>query len=242
MTQLRDHVPALRGERLTLRLRLDGAQPSLRGVFAWDIQLGRRRIGQATLQCVDQHGGEYGIGIDAAPDRGRGYGTEVTRLVLAYAFDTLQLPRVRLVVAARNQRARACYTRCGFIPVLRWRDGRDVTLVMICPNPVAAPAVPLTRSLLLSPAALRGRRVQLNRGDLAFLDLQPGDPVTVELVAGDLLLRPAETRTANLAAIPVDLTEDEHAQLVLAAAHLGMTPATLIGEVLACPSRSATAA
>ena len=242
MTQHRDHVPALRGERLTLRLRLDGAQPGLRGVFAWDIQLGRRRIGQATLQCVDHHGGEYGIGIDAAPDRGRGYGTEVTRLVLAYAFDTLQLPRVRLVVAARNQRARACYTRCGFIPVLRWRDGRDVTLVMLCPNPVAAPAAPLTRSLLLSPAALRGRRVQLNRGDLAFLGLRPGDRVSIEPVAGDRLIRSAATRTAHTVAVPVELTADEHDQLVLAAAHLGMAPAALVSEVLTAPSHPATAA
>ena len=199
MTQHRDHVPALRGERLTLRLRLDGAQPGLRGVFAWDIQLGRRRIGQATLQCVDHHGGEYGIGIDAAPDRGRGYGTEVTRLVLAYAFDTLQLPRVRLVVAARNQRARACYTRCG-------------------------------------------RRIQLNRADLAFLGLRPGDRVSIEPVAGDLLIRSAGTRTADTVAVPVELTADEHDQLVLAAAHLGMSPAALVSEVLTAPSHPATAA
>ena len=41
-------------------------------------------------------------------------GTEASRLVLAYAFEVLLLHRVELRVLAFNERAIACYERCGF--------------------------------------------------------------------------------------------------------------------------------
>jgi RimJ/RimL family protein N-acetyltransferase len=46
--------------------------------------------------------------------RGRGMGREVTRLVVAWAFDVLGLHRLQLEVAASNRRAIRCYLACGF--------------------------------------------------------------------------------------------------------------------------------
>lgn len=56
----------------------------------------------------------YAIGIFGPTFWGRGLGTEASRLVLAYAFEVLLLHRVELRVLAFNERAIACYERCGF--------------------------------------------------------------------------------------------------------------------------------
>jgi RimJ/RimL family protein N-acetyltransferase len=44
----------------------------------------------------------------------QGYGSEATRLMLALAFDTLNLNRVQLDVFADNERAVRCYEQLGF--------------------------------------------------------------------------------------------------------------------------------
>jgi RimJ/RimL family protein N-acetyltransferase len=46
---------------------------------------------------------------------GRGFGTEVTRLVLGHAFDTVGLNRVELEVYEFNPRARHVYEKVGFV-------------------------------------------------------------------------------------------------------------------------------
>jgi RimJ/RimL family protein N-acetyltransferase len=46
---------------------------------------------------------------------GKGIGQEVTRLLLKYAFEELNLHRVDLRVLAYNVRAINCYKKCGFI-------------------------------------------------------------------------------------------------------------------------------
>jgi len=45
---------------------------------------------------------------------GQGLGTEVTRVVLDFAFGPLALHRVGLRVLAYNRRAIGCYEKCGF--------------------------------------------------------------------------------------------------------------------------------
>jgi len=46
---------------------------------------------------------------------GRGLGTEATRLVLGYAFDTIGLHRIELEVYTFNTRARHVYENVGFV-------------------------------------------------------------------------------------------------------------------------------
>jgi [ribosomal protein S5]-alanine N-acetyltransferase len=62
----------------------------------------------------DQHCATYTVGLFVAALRRRGLGREVTRLVLAWAFDVLGVHRVQLEVLASNDRAINCYLACGF--------------------------------------------------------------------------------------------------------------------------------
>jgi len=79
------------------------------------IEADGRYIGFLGLRVNDsEQGGSYRIGIENPEYWGRGYGTEVARLVLRYAFEALGLHRVRLMVAAYNVRARRCYEKAGF--------------------------------------------------------------------------------------------------------------------------------
>lgn len=75
-----------------------------------------RPIGIAQLQHIDQRnrGAEYVISIGEADARGKGYGAEVTHLMLAYAFRTLGLHSVYLSVFEYNPAARRAYEKAGF--------------------------------------------------------------------------------------------------------------------------------
>jgi diamine N-acetyltransferase len=55
-----------------------------------------------------------GIVIGEQSHWGKGYGTEATRLMVALAFDTLNLNRVWLDVFTDNPRAVRCYEKVGF--------------------------------------------------------------------------------------------------------------------------------
>jgi RimJ/RimL family protein N-acetyltransferase len=58
--------------------------------------------------------GWVGIGIGNPDYRGKGYGTEAMKLLLAYAFSGLNLNRVNLNVFSYNERAIRSYEKCGF--------------------------------------------------------------------------------------------------------------------------------
>lgn len=59
----------------------------------------------------------------------RGYGTDALRTLLAFAFGEMNLHRVDLTVDADNERAIACYRKCGFqvegrMRAARYQEGR----------------------------------------------------------------------------------------------------------------------
>jgi RimJ/RimL family protein N-acetyltransferase len=60
------------------------------------------------------------IGEPAA--RGRGLGSEATRLVTQFAFEALGLHRISLTLFAFNEAALRCYTKAGFTEEGRMRD------------------------------------------------------------------------------------------------------------------------
>jgi ribosomal-protein-alanine N-acetyltransferase len=64
----------------------------------------------------------YAVGLFAPEHLGRGYGSEITRLVLDHAFDDLGLHRIDLRVLEFNTRAIACYERAGFVVEGRERE------------------------------------------------------------------------------------------------------------------------
>ena len=75
-----------------------------------------RPIGNLDLRNIDYYNGiaEYGIAIGEVDAWGKGYGTEATRLMLAYAFDVLGLYNVQLAVYTNNLRGLRAYERAGF--------------------------------------------------------------------------------------------------------------------------------
>ncbi len=72
-------------------------------------------LGEAVLNHLDfaNASANYRIWL-ATHVCGRGYGTEATQLVVAYALDTIGLHRLGLDVYDFNERARRVYAKCGF--------------------------------------------------------------------------------------------------------------------------------
>jgi [ribosomal protein S5]-alanine N-acetyltransferase len=90
----------------------------------WVVDAGSGFIGSASLHSFGHEGttAAYAIGLLSPDVLGHGLGTEVTRLVLAYAFDVLGLHELTARVLEFNARAIGCYARCGFMPLQREPD------------------------------------------------------------------------------------------------------------------------
>jgi RimJ/RimL family protein N-acetyltransferase len=75
-----------------------------------------RPVGWTELKDIDRHNGtaEFAIMIGAPDARGRGFGTEVTKLMLAYGFKGLGLFNIHLYYMEFNAGARKAYERAGF--------------------------------------------------------------------------------------------------------------------------------
>lgn len=85
------------------------------GAYSWAVEFQDRCVGYTALGVnTNQHRAVYSIGLFEAGVRGQGLGREITRLVLAWAFDELGAHRVELEVLPSNHRAIACYLACGF--------------------------------------------------------------------------------------------------------------------------------
>ena len=100
--------------------------------WAWMIEFEGRHVGSARLYDhvpLDRKA-NYAVGLTSSALLGRGLGTEVTRLVLDFAFrpepDGAGLHRVELRVLDFNRRGIACYRRCGFVEEGRQRHAAFV--------------------------------------------------------------------------------------------------------------------
>ncbi len=65
-----------------------------------------------------------GVVIGDSRERGRGYASEVVPMLLAYAFQDLNLERVELSYMAGNDRAEHVYRKLGFVEEGRLRNKR----------------------------------------------------------------------------------------------------------------------
>jgi diamine N-acetyltransferase len=83
-----------------------------------------RVVGTTSIQGINWHSrsGVFGIMIGDPEARGRGLGTETTRLMLDYAFTVLGLHSVNLTVAEFNVAGRKAYAKAGFLEVGRLRE------------------------------------------------------------------------------------------------------------------------
>jgi [ribosomal protein S5]-alanine N-acetyltransferase len=90
----------------------------------WCIEYEQRFVGEARLTVNEyDRRARYAIGLFDSSVWNQGLGTEVTKLVLAYAFEYLHLHRVDLRVLEYNHRAIACYEKCGFVKEGIEREG-----------------------------------------------------------------------------------------------------------------------
>jgi [ribosomal protein S5]-alanine N-acetyltransferase len=90
-------------------------ESTMTGIYPWAVEHDGHCVGHAGLGVdSEQHCARYTVGLFVAALRGRGLGREVTRLVLAWAFDGLGVHRVELEVLASNSRAISCYLARGF--------------------------------------------------------------------------------------------------------------------------------
>ena len=104
----------------------------------WAVVRDGEYLGEVVLNDVDpgNESASFRIALAGPHVFGRGYGTEATRLVLDFAFETAKLHRVSLEVFEFNTRARRAYEKCGFVAegVLRdallWDGDRHDVIAM----------------------------------------------------------------------------------------------------------------
>jgi [ribosomal protein S5]-alanine N-acetyltransferase len=85
--------------RLAIALKQEDAL-----IGATDLRLGEMKDRKA----------EFGIAIGAKDEWNKGYGTEATKLMIQYGFETLNLNRIFLRVYEYNPRAMKAYEKAGF--------------------------------------------------------------------------------------------------------------------------------
>ena len=95
-------------------------------------------IGTAGLHRINwrDRNADFGIAIGAKDEWNKGYGTDATRLIVKYGFETLNLHRIGLRAYEHNGRAQRAYEKAGFRKegVLRqdaYREGRYWDTVMM---------------------------------------------------------------------------------------------------------------
>ena len=98
-----------------------------RADFAITLKDNPTYLGEAVLNEIDWQNRSASFRIALADEKlfGQGYGTEATRLIVQYGFETLHLHRIELEVYDFNPRAHHVYEKVGFV-----REGvrRDVLL------------------------------------------------------------------------------------------------------------------
>jgi RimJ/RimL family protein N-acetyltransferase len=83
-----------------------------------------QHIGFAVLRRIDRRHGTATMAMMVGEPsfRGRGYGTEMARLMLDFGFTTLGLHNIMLACFEYNLAARHAYARAGFREIARWRE------------------------------------------------------------------------------------------------------------------------
>lgn len=86
-------------------------------IFGISVLETGKLIGTCQLHTINyiHRSAELQIRIGEREERGKGYGTEATRLLLDFAFKDLNLHRVHLHVLANNEAARRMYKKLGFV-------------------------------------------------------------------------------------------------------------------------------
>ena len=95
------------------------ADPSRLAVGIEDLSTGDV-VGNARLVPVFGGRARFSIVIGEAASRGRGLGTEATRMICRYGFEQMRLREIVLEVDPRNEPALRAYRSVGFTPGQGW--------------------------------------------------------------------------------------------------------------------------
>lgn len=85
-------------------------------------------IGSVYLRDIDKNNekAEFGIFIGEDIARGKGYGTEATKLMCRYGFEELGLHKIMLRVFAFNKAAIKAYEKAGFVQEAYLKDEEKI--------------------------------------------------------------------------------------------------------------------
>ena len=99
-----------------------------RVVFGIVLKTSDKLIGSTGLEGIDWRNRRAGFGIVIGDktEWSKGAGTEATKLVVRYGFDTLNLNRIFLHVFDRNPRAMRAYEKAGFVKEGMLRQDRYI--------------------------------------------------------------------------------------------------------------------
>lgn len=87
------------------------------------VDVGGQPVGGVSLWDVDVHNRRGHVGLAMAPDsRGKGWGTDAVRVLLAYAFLDRGLNRVQLETLATNAAMLGAARKAGFVQEGVWRE------------------------------------------------------------------------------------------------------------------------
>jgi RimJ/RimL family protein N-acetyltransferase len=97
-------------------------------LFAIETKEGGAHIGNAGLHgsSAEHRRANLGIVIGDKDYWSKGYGTDTVRTLLRFAFEQMNLHRVELGTFDFNERAQACYRKCGFVEEGCRRDDRYI--------------------------------------------------------------------------------------------------------------------
>jgi RimJ/RimL family protein N-acetyltransferase len=106
-----------------LLAHFDEQKAGNRNSVSFAIEADNRYIGHCSLHSFDDTARhcELSIEIGDREYQGKGYGREVIKLLLDYAFEHRNLERVWLATHSENERAIRCYRACGFVEEGRLR-------------------------------------------------------------------------------------------------------------------------
>lgn len=104
-------IITIEAERKYLEEKIDE-----QSVFAIVEKSNDKLIGTVGLHRVNhfRRTATLGIFIGDKESRNKGYGTEAIKLILEYGFKYLNLNNIKLDLMEFNERALACYKKCGF--------------------------------------------------------------------------------------------------------------------------------
>jgi RimJ/RimL family protein N-acetyltransferase len=105
------------------------SESSSEGSTFHDVRLAIETLGGVHIGMTGLHrarpedrSAELGIMIGDKSFWSSGYGTDTVQTLLRFGFDTMNLHKVALGVFEFNERAYACYRKCGFVDEGRFRE------------------------------------------------------------------------------------------------------------------------